>query len=120
MARYTGLPMPPSANKMWAPRKGGGYRLTPAYRAWIKEAGLLVMIARQQPVRGRFLASLRLQRDATGLDLDNTIKPTLDLMQTMGIITNDRLCERLTITWADDSDLLEVEIEVVEEVEPWP
>lgn len=120
MARYTGLDLPPSANRMWGRRNGGGYSLSPAYTAWKKAAGQLVMIARQAPVRGRFIASLRIQRGASRIDLDNFVKPTLDLMQYMGIIENDALCERVTITWADDADKLEVEVEPIEVVEAWP
>lgn len=117
MARFTGLPMPPSTNGLWRRTRDGQVRLSDTYAAWLKEAGTLMMIARQRPTRGLFMASIRMQRGRSRIDLDNGIKACLDLLQAMGLVENDKLCERVTATWADDADGLEIDVEPVEVVE---
>jgi len=34
-------------------------------------------------------------------DLDNRIKPLLDWIQRVGLVSNDKLCEKLTAMWGD-------------------
>jgi hypothetical protein len=39
-------------------------------------------------------------------DIDNNVKPILDLAQNMGIISNDKNCAGITITPADRTDCM--------------
>jgi Holliday junction resolvase RusA-like endonuclease len=72
---------------------------TAAYAAWITEAGM--KLNRQNPgcVKGPYALTLILQ-DGLRLDLDNAIKATSDLLQTHGVIENDKLCREIHARWS--------------------
>ena len=88
------LPVPTSTNKLYNDRKipGKGRRpKTADYRAWIEAAGKTIMAAGPRPqLAGEYLMDVSLP--PTGLDLDNGLKALGDLLQSMGIVENDRLC----------------------------
>jgi len=93
------IPIPPSTNAMYVPGKNrhtgkpGIFKST-SYRKWIKEAGQMVMAAGImrgiKPISGPFKAIITVDRQMSKADLDNTVKPVLDLAQRLNIITNDR------------------------------
>lgn len=92
------IPTPPSANRMWANRKGGGKRLSPEYDLWLSVAGWEM---KQQTTTWKPAVwdyHLNVTADVGRLDLDNAVKPINDLMQKMGVVTNDRNCKKVTIT----------------------
>lgn len=92
------LPLPPSANKIWRyiPRRPRPIKST-EYRRWISHCRDLlhtgpepVDIERErcgrQPVRVEILAPVNFARD-----LDNLLKPLLDLLGDIGVVDNDSL-----------------------------
>lgn len=92
------LPWPPSANRLWRHRGKRVYR-DPKYMAWITEAGWIVKTAGfQKKIIGPFRCEIALTPpDKRKRDLDNTVKPILDLFQTVGIIENDQWCHLLIV-----------------------
>jgi Holliday junction resolvase RusA-like endonuclease len=84
------LSLPPSANRLWR-----NNRLSQEYRAWKDTAGWeaktqLIGVA---PIKGSF--SVKIEVPANRRDLDNNVKPLLDLCQAVGAIENDRHAEEI-------------------------
>lgn len=79
------LPMPPSANRLWR-----NNRLSPDYRAWKETAGweAKAQLVGVPPIKGAF--SVKIEIDPGRKDLDNMVKPLLDLCQSVGAIANDK------------------------------
>ena len=99
------LPAPISTNRLWTPIKRGSsvsVAKSKDYLAWISEAGYKLNAQRPGIVVGYFALHLWVGR-AHKIDLDNAIKATLDLLQTQGVIENDRLCVSLRVK-RDESD----------------
>ncbi len=97
MITFTITP-PPSANRMWANRKGGQKRLSTEYALWLSVAGweMKTQAFAWAALDGHY--ELILEVNPGRADLDNLIKPANDLMQKMGVVGNDRDCKRVTIT----------------------
>lgn len=84
------LPVPPSANAMYASRyKRAGRRRTPEYLQWITLAGWHIQVAKQKPIEGPVSISLQVAENGRR-DIDNTIKPVLDLLVAHRLIQDDR------------------------------
>lgn len=106
------LPMPPSTNKLFA--TVGKKRIkTRNYRLWIEEAGWLINAQRTEagaigePVN----VSLRAPRQNKRHDIDNTIKPSLDLLVRMNVLVDDSIVQRVTAEWVSDSEPFTVTVE---------
>ena len=103
------FPKPPSANRMFLRQmtRRGHRDLTPEYKAWRDEAGwiLKMQIVGLVTITTRFNIVVEIPRSSR-VDLDNNLKPILDLAQNMGVISNDRNCAGITITPADRSDCM--------------
>lgn len=102
------LPLPPSTNALFLNVHGKGRVKTPAYKAWLVEAGLLLKIQRPEPVVGPYQLEIRVPRKMRG-DIDNRLKGASDLLVTYGIIPDDKHAQRISIARAD---VTEMEIEV--------
>lgn len=93
------LPWPPSVNRLWRYKGKQVYR-DPKYVAWIREAGWVIKSQKLKKISGPFRAEIVLTPpDKRKRDLDNIIKATLDLFQTMEIIENDQLCHHLIVRY---------------------
>lgn len=84
------LSLPPSANRQWR-----NNRLSPEYRSWKETAGWqaktqLIGVA---PIIGSF--AVKIEVPANQRDLDNNVKPLLDLCQAVGAIKNDKYAEEI-------------------------
>ena len=79
------LPVPPSANRLHVRRSRGKYARRTEYETWRKEAGLLLnqAVAKQGgPLPAKSPLAVSICADiGRHRDLDNIIKPTLDLLQ---------------------------------------
>jgi Holliday junction resolvase RusA-like endonuclease len=96
------LPMPISTNRLWVPiRRGSSVSVVKSkdYLAWISEAGYKLNSQRPGMVVGHFAFHLWVGRNR--LDLDNAVKAALDLLQSQGVIENDRLCVSLRVKRED-------------------
>ena len=95
------LPRPPSANEIWAPahdRSTGRLRMvtTYAYRQWKQVAGLMVNTQTGgDTLPASYCMSVHVP---PGVDVDNLLKPTGDILQMCGVVKNDRFCESIVVT----------------------
>jgi Holliday junction resolvase RusA-like endonuclease len=103
------FPRPTSANRMFSRQmtRHGHRDLTPEYKAWRDEAGWAVkmQIVGLVTITSRFNITIEVPRSSR-VDLDNNLKPILDLAQNLGIISNDRNCVGIAIAPADRVDCM--------------
>lgn len=94
------LPFPPSVNSAYA--NGGnkrGRHKTAQYVDWIKEASTAVKASHRQGL-DNYSPAICLQRpDKRQRDLGNYEKAVSDFLVMHGVVKDDHLCERLTMTW---------------------
>lgn len=98
------LPTPPSTNRLWRRKNGGGMRTSDEYLRWKREAGDLLMTLHQlrgvEMIDGAFTAEV-VVRKVRG-DLDNRAsKAVLDFAQDVGLIANDKHCAEFHARWGD-------------------
>lgn len=111
------LPQPPSANRLWrSGRTWGGQRVThpsDEYKAWLTEAG---WEAKRQAgacaIRGPYAMALSVPPSRR--DLDNNVKPVGDLLQSVGLIENDRHLHCLLVAFDAGQGARTVRVEL------WP
>lgn len=92
-----------SANLLWKPVLRNGKPAivkTPAYEKWIEAASAALMERRAAgdwpDISGsEFVHVLIEARIRKRMDLDNCVKPVLDLLQNCGVIGNDRRVSRI-------------------------
>ncbi|TDQ63595.1 Holliday junction resolvase RusA-like endonuclease [Maritalea mobilis] len=101
MIHLTCKHMPPSVNDCFANnRKTGGRHRTKRYATWANAAGYdLKAQKRNAFIAGAFTIAIVLDRKSmrSNSDIDNRVKPILDLLQTLDFIKDDKFCERLTV-----------------------
>ena len=109
--------LPPSVNRMFfntrvetssgdarkpINRRIRGRSKTQAYRSWREAMGWEVKIQNPPTFDTRVKVSVELPMEMLG-DADNRLKACLDLLQHMGVVTNDKLCDPVSIGRADVS-----------------
>ena len=98
------LPVPPSANRMYKPSVNRQIK-TNQYKNWLNEAATLAgawittTFPERTPLEVEIYANISYRRD-----LDNLIKPTLDMLQFAGIIHDDRYIDSIRMKRIDDID----------------
>lgn len=94
------IPYPPSANRLWR-----FYRSRPTkskeYQIWLEQCSLVIKMTWRKPtitmpVHVDLLVGVPDQRTR---DLDNRIKPCLDLLQRSQVIEDDSLVHSLSARW---------------------
>lgn len=99
------VPCPPSTNALYRNVPKVGRVKTAAYKAWQRQAGLVINIERPTPVTGCFAIEVWANPERRGRrDLDNLLKPTLDLIKLMGLIQDDSWCERVAAQWDEEGE----------------
>ncbi len=99
------LPYPPSANRMWRAVPGLKSPIkSREYQAWIKAATATIPMAVRDEIKGAFHAEIEVDRpDRRARDLDNLIKPILDLLKPTpthkGVIRDDSDTQSITVRW---------------------
>lgn len=85
------LPLPPSVNGMWANVPGKGRVRTEEYSEWRRVALLEAapQLAGKRRIYGWFKATIHVAMRRGG-DLDNRIKPCLDICKSVGAIKDDK------------------------------
>jgi len=95
------LPLPPSVNSAWANIPGKGRVRSAGYRRWHKLAFDELTLQKPGKVAGAYAIVIQLGRVKRRCDVDNRIKPILDLLA--GAVTgDDALCERVSAGWSDE------------------
>ena len=93
------LPSPVSTNDIWRPVKRGNHASmvrTSTYNAWVAEAGYMLNSQHPGIVEGPYALTIKVEW-SSGLDIDNCIKATSDLLQAHGVIENDKLAQKITV-----------------------
>lgn len=80
------FPLPPSTNSLFY-NVAGGRRKTPKYRAWRQQAVLLIDV--QRPGRMAGPCDVAIYLPPFRGDIDNRVKPCLDVAVAAGIIADD-------------------------------
>jgi Holliday junction resolvase RusA-like endonuclease len=102
------IPTPPSTNAIWRAVNGRVIK-SAEYRAWITQAGLVLMSQRPKSVTGP--CNVRVCCETNGRrDLDGYLKATLDLLVTHKLIDSDRCktVRQITLDWSDEVKGVEV------------
>ena len=99
------LPIPPSANSMWR-NVNGRTLLSKKYRQWRGEArwgpdSKWPAVAGLPVFEGPVSVDITLKRPRKNADLDNRIKPILDVLEDAQIFENDNQVAKLSIRWGD-------------------
>lgn len=86
------LPWPPSSNNLFAnARKGRGRYPTKRYAEWHDEAARALTLQRARPISGPVTVTILLNSPTKRpYDLDNRVKPILDLLTSLSLIDDDR------------------------------
>ena len=114
------LPMPPSVNNMHANRPGIGRVKTKAYREWITEAGFMLLAQRNRQgkhkrIDGPIAVTVEAYRPANKRrDLDNILKPLLDLLTKTQTIKDDSQIVDIWARWVDEGVPCALIVESVE------
>jgi Holliday junction resolvase RusA-like endonuclease len=102
------FPRPVSANKMFMRQmtRKGHRDLTPEYKEWRDRAGweVKMQLVGFEPITCLFNVTIEVPRSR--MDLDNHLKPILDLCQMVGVISNDRNAVGINIVPADREDCM--------------
>lgn len=83
------LPFPPSQNSIWRSVQGRAIK-SADYRAWITDAGVVLAAANLPKFSGPVFVSIALgMPDKRRRDIDNRVKPLLDLLVLHQVIQRD-------------------------------
>jgi Holliday junction resolvase RusA-like endonuclease len=108
------LPFPPSVNDMYLNNKGktGRGRIpSPAYKKWQEAAGLMLNTQHRTVLQAKWLLPLQERcwvevqlNDKRSGDVDNRIKPVLDLLVKQGVLKGDskKYVRGAGAEWMDD------------------
>ncbi|MEC9345511.1 MAG: hypothetical protein VYB54_04740 [Pseudomonadota bacterium] len=117
---YT-IPVPPPANACWRnagfgkDTKRGGRIRTARYQTWARAAAneLLAQRARQFP--GLCSVALYVPCARVNADIDNRVKPALDILVTAGVLAGDdsRHVKRVSAEWVGKDQPCTIVLEAV-------
>lgn len=104
------LPAPVSTNDLWTIRRnsktGAAYLAkTPEYSAWLELAGHAINRQKPGKVPGWYNLSICVPTSSR-VDLGNAEKAISDLLQSHGVIENDRYCASIELGWWKGDGLL--------------
>lgn len=100
------LPSPPSTNRLWKNKPGGGRAESSAYVDWKGHAGWVVRSQAPRPVHGRVLVVLSIEHVGGTADVDNRVKAIFDLLVKEGVMDDDRNVVAFCIAWAPPASKL--------------
>lgn len=101
--------LPPSVNHIYRSAKSRAtgalkvYR-TQEYNTWANAMGYAInrQMAGQARFDGPVYIVVAMRRPRANADLDNRLKPLADLLQGLGVITNDKLIHGWNAYWSND------------------
>lgn len=107
------IPFPPSANSLWRAVKGRNI-MSAKYRDWLADAGQCLAQQRPAKVTGPVNLTIELTApDKRKRDLDNRLKPAIDLLVKHGVIEADdnSVVRQITARWVDSENECTVYVE---------
>ena len=96
MREWLKLPVPPSANNLFKNVPGQGRKPTKAYTKWQSDCRYYVKM-REPDEKGMIYRVQIVANIDRKRDIDNIIKPTLDLLKKLGHIYDDRYVDSVHI-----------------------
>ncbi len=90
---------PPSINEMFRNVPGRGRAKTQRYREWCAAAGWDANGVGQCMGPFKLVLIISTEKRRANADLDNRIKPVLDLLVTHKVVEDDRHCEAIHAQW---------------------
>lgn len=94
------LEYPPSVNQLWRAVPGRGVIKSKVYREWLEKNLWIIRGQTRDKIEGKFTIEFQATRpDKRRRDIDNLIKPLMDVIVQAGLVEDDSLCEMLSIMW---------------------
>lgn len=101
LALTLAIPVPPSINHAFVNVPRRGRVKSKAYRDWRTQAGWALQSQPHAKVPGRVVVDIAVRRPSPNADVDNRIKPVLDLLVLHHVIDDDKNVARVSARWAD-------------------
>ena len=95
------LPEPPSVNEAYVNVRGKGRTKTVKYKQWETECLWMIKAAKPGIIKGEYMVVLFLSQK-TRKDVDNCLKPALDLLAKCGVTEDDKYCYSVTSAKSPD------------------
>ena len=98
------LPVPPSVNGLYRNVQGRGRVKTKRYMEWINAAGWALLESRPRKHNGAVSVHVLIEEPKRARDIDNILKPLLDLLTTHRVISDDssKVVREITIGISPD------------------
>lgn len=102
--RLTLTALPPSVNAIWRHTRGGKMYRTSQYMGFLRaeEWNLVPQLKAQHKFVGPVFITVAMRRPRSNADLDNRAKGTLDLLQHVQAIDDDKNVMGLNLFWSAD------------------
>lgn len=94
------LPAPPSANNLFSTTKSGRRVKSKHYDFWTSEAGWRLKAQHPVKVPGKVVILIAVERSSDLADIDNRIKPILDLLVAHKVIDDDSNVVAVAAAWS--------------------
>ena len=96
--------LPPSVNAIWRHTRGGKMYRTASYMTFLRgeEWNLVPQLKAQHKFVGPVFITIAMRRPRSNADLDNRAKGTLDLLQHVKAIDDDKNVMGLNLYWSRD------------------
>jgi len=111
------LPIPPSVNALW---RVSGRRMhrSRKYTDWLSECMLALELEPRPEISGPFICEITVGRprrkdgsiSTRKADIDNRVKPVLDLMQHANIVVDDANAWQVMVMWSNEIEHCQVRI----------
>ncbi|MEM8937126.1 MAG: RusA family crossover junction endodeoxyribonuclease [Pseudomonadota bacterium] len=96
------LPYPPSVNKAFRNKPGGGRARSKGYNAWRKEACAEISLQKPGKISGPYALHIQAKKpDNRKRDIDNLIKPCSDILVLAGVVRDDADCMKVSAEWVE-------------------
>lgn len=95
------LPVPPSMNNAFINVRGVGRVKSKKYKLWQQAAGWALQAQPHAKIPGKVRIRIQVRRPSANSDIDNRVKPLLDLLVLHRVIDDDRNVASVYAEWAD-------------------
>jgi len=96
---YFTLPTPPSSNALFRNVAGRGRVKTGFYKDFLAYGLSAIRQQRVEPVKGRVVMVMGIERVNKRSDLDNRVKALLDVIVKAGVLEDDRFITAFAASW---------------------
>jgi len=96
---YFTLPTPPSTNALFRNVAGRGRVKTKLYKDFIAYGLSAIRQQRVEPVKGRVVMVMGIERANMRADIDNHVKALLDVIVKAGVLEDDRYVTGFAASW---------------------